>query len=379
LNYRLYIIALCGLLSFVSGEQKFTVGGQIRHRFELQNKAFNKESNRTDFSFLRTRINLNFYPVNNVSAFIQIQDSRLMGQESNTLTDGSADQLDLHQAFSKINIHENLSLKLGRFEVNYGTQRLIGAVGWHNVARSFDGLILNYKIKNTDWDFFNFKEVENLTESEKGDKNVSGVHGSFNLIPKTKLELLLVGDDRRRTFAVYAAGSLKGLGYEFESSLQNGNNGSGKDYQGLLWAANFNYDISGHRISGGIDYVSGDDSLTSAIESFNTLYATNHKYYGFMDYFINIPSSTSEQGLYDMHLKLSLSPIKGLKTMLAWHSFQTADKSKEFGQEIDITLKYKLNSAVLFQSGYSVFNNAQLESIKDRAGTWAYFMTIVNF
>ena len=38
---------------------------------------------------------------------------------------------------------------------------------------------------------------------------------------------------------------------------------------------------------------------------FNTLYATNHKYYGFMDYFIDIPRHTYGLGLIDIHAKAS--------------------------------------------------------------------------
>jgi len=51
--------------------------------------------------------------------------------------DGSADSFDLHQGFVTINNFFNfpVTLKLGRYEVIYGPQRLMGAVGWHNVGR----------------------------------------------------------------------------------------------------------------------------------------------------------------------------------------------------------------------------------------------------
>ena len=52
--------------------------------------------------------------------------------------------LILHQAYFSVNklFDLPLNLKLGRMELSYGPQRLIGAVGWHNVGRSFDGGIL---------------------------------------------------------------------------------------------------------------------------------------------------------------------------------------------------------------------------------------------
>lgn len=377
MKYRNYIIALLAI-TFVLKGQSFNVGGQFRHRFEMAQKGLEKGTERIDFSYLRTRLNLSFNPGENVYTLIQIQDSRIMGQEFSTLNDGSADQLDFHQAYSKIKFNENFSIKLGRFEVNYGPQRLVGAVGWHNVGRSFDGLILNYGNKKTIWEIFNFKEVEKLNPLEKGDKNVSGLHGSFNMIPETKLEVLLIGENRRRTYSGFAKGRFTGIGYEFEAAIQNGNK-KNLEYKGLMLAANLSYDILGLKLSGGVDYVSGDDSTSSAIESFNTLYATNHKYYGFMDYFLNLPVNTFQQGLFDTHLKLSLKAIKGIHTKLAWHSFKTADRSADFGQEIDITLKYKFNTAVLFQGGYSVFINSDLIDTNDQMGTWGYLMTVVNF
>ncbi len=53
----------------------------------------------------------------------------------------------------------------------------------------------------------------------------------------------------------------------------------------------------------GIDYLSGDDGTDDDYNVFNTLYATNHKYYGFMDYFINLPNDTYGKGLMDYTCK----------------------------------------------------------------------------
>ena len=113
--------------------------------------------------------------------------------------------------------------------------------------------------------------------------------------------------------------------------------------------------------------MSGDDgSPDKKFNVFNTLYATNHKYYGFMDYFIDIPKNTYGLGLMDIHGKLSVSPFTKFTAALAFHMFNSAEEftyfttesktSSNFGSEVDLTLIYAYNSAVKFQGGFSIFS-----------------------
>ena len=126
----LILILLVSTLAAESMEPKFS--GQIRYRFEAGDKDFVSATGFNSASLLRSRLNLKFAPTAGVTAVLQVQDSRTFGEELSTLGDGSADNLDLHQAYFVLNPSgvENLSLKVGRFEAVYGPQRLIGAVGW---------------------------------------------------------------------------------------------------------------------------------------------------------------------------------------------------------------------------------------------------------
>ena len=51
-----------------------------------------------------------------------------------------ADSIELHQAIVGVgNLKEfPLALKVGRMEMSYGDERLIGAFGWNNIGRTFD-------------------------------------------------------------------------------------------------------------------------------------------------------------------------------------------------------------------------------------------------
>lgn len=52
------------------------------------------------------------------------------------------------------------------------------------------------------------------------------------------------------------------------------------------------------------DHLSGDDDPSDGtVRVFDTLFATNHKFYGLADYFLNIPVQTVGRGLQDLALK----------------------------------------------------------------------------
>ena len=94
---------------------------------------------------LRTRLRLHAPVTTYASVVIQFQDSRVFGEESNTLTDGSANQMDLHQAYLRLTasvLGLSVTVTAGRQEVVLGSERLVGAVGWSNTGRSFDALRL---------------------------------------------------------------------------------------------------------------------------------------------------------------------------------------------------------------------------------------------
>ena len=122
---KLLKIFLCALILFLSDlslAQNWTFNGQIRHRFEMDNKDFNSETKLNNFNLLRSRLGVTYQNNKNLSAFFQVQDSRAFGEEFSTLSDGSANNLDLHQGYFSIkNVFElPLDIKVGRFEAAYG-------------------------------------------------------------------------------------------------------------------------------------------------------------------------------------------------------------------------------------------------------------------
>ena len=182
--------------SLLIGQDKIKVNGQIRPRLQVDNKDFNSSTGANSFTELRSRLGVNFSVSKTLSGFVQIQDSRLFGSEPSTLSDTK--NLDLHQAYFNITKIFKLpfNLKIGRMELSYGSQRLIGAVGWHNVGRSFDGSVLKLVTKSVDVDFIAARTNESGLTSDTLDSFLFSAYGNLKVIEGYKIEPFIIGQTR---------------------------------------------------------------------------------------------------------------------------------------------------------------------------------------
>lgn len=122
-----------------------TTSGQIRMRYEYRDPtSYASFPRSTDVALLRTRLGLAARVSPGVRVFAQIQDSRTMGSEPSPTADTR--NVDLHQAFADLDSLgcPGLALRVGRFEMSYGDQRVVGVADWGNVGRSFDGARLRW-------------------------------------------------------------------------------------------------------------------------------------------------------------------------------------------------------------------------------------------
>jgi hypothetical protein len=398
------VAALLALAGAVVAESTFDPDIQVRYRFESSARDFDKNTSVYNFNLLRTRIGL-MYTDGDISAYAQVQDSRVMGTETSTLLDGSADAFDLHQGYMKINalFKQSLRLRIGRFEQNYGAQRLIGAVAWSNVGRSFDGVVLTPHWGMGKVDLFYYAEVESLVVGERGDQSVFGAYSDLGFSDEHEIQPFIIWQRanpqeklNRVTAGAYLKGDIAGLQYASDLAYQGGE----------ITPDSVKVDVSAYMVTldlwwefrdtkgkpallAGVDYLSGDDDLTDGTTKvFDTLYATNHKFYGFMDYFLSIPKDTYGRGLVDMHGKVWAS-AKNTKFLLSFHAFQaqqsfeltdttttTPPTSKSFGNEIDFTIGHKYTDQLGFLLGVSTFSPGAI--FKEQKGTdrawWGYIM-----
>jgi len=145
----------------------------------------------------------------------------------------------------------------------------------------------------------------------------------------------------------------------FDGAYEFGNKNATTDIKAFMLTASlgtkFNI-MHGSGIAFWYDYLSGDTAAGDAtVHTFTTPYATNHKFYGNIDKFLNIPA----QGLQDIVVKMWIKPFKKLKVAVHLHQFLSARKGtaaqppKNLGQEIDTHLRYPLAKNTVLGLGYS--------------------------
>ncbi|MBI1955771.1 MAG: alginate export family protein, partial [Acidobacteria bacterium] len=142
-------------------------GAEIRLRPESRSD-FSEKNALNNFILQRIRLNARLRLTDAVTGLAQLQDSRLWGQEISPTSNES--NMDLHQAYLQVDrfLAPHLSLRLGRQELIYGNERLVGAFNWDNVGRSFDAVKLAYAEPQWTTDFF-FSRLNDRRNAGRGD------------------------------------------------------------------------------------------------------------------------------------------------------------------------------------------------------------------
>ncbi len=368
------------------GKAKVWFSGQYLIRSEFfQGKDFRNYDKTTNIGVPkdqlyighRARLAAGALLFNRVKLFLQVQDVRLWGTETNTLGDYSADNFDLHQGWAEIKIVDALKLKAGRMEMIYDNHRLIGNVGWTLQARSFDGFQLKYEPKAFQLHAF-YAMLKGGKIDIDGGNHMTGLWFRLRKFKAFRPSLLFVLDANgatkqvRGTAGTFIQGALSGFKYTAEFYAQFGSVGEGVAKQDIFaWMAAISaaYTINmatkpTFKLWG--EFLSGDsDATDKKIGTFNTLFATNHKFYGFMDFFLNLPAHTKNGGLMDVGGSFKLSPAKKMALILFAHYFQLMsprktiggkDLDSSLGLEFDLIAKYVVFKGHLsLLAGFSTF------------------------
>lgn len=396
--------------------QIVTVNGEVRHRSEYDDKGLLETREAYLFHLLRTRLGVTARPSEHVSAFVQIQDARQFGEEDFFLSagtlDGSADQLDLHQGYLGVDVPgiDGLHARVGRQELAYGNQRVVGAVGWSNVGRTFDGAVLKLDQARVSADLFAMQLT--AIDEMPGSHNLFGLYTSwevnddhavdvFALLDNITLEVAAgpdAGSDAltRFTPGLRAHGSPGAFDYALEAIYQTGNQQTivGNPLTSIsayLLAADVGYKAGSTRFGAGYTRLSGDDNPADGTShTFDTLFATNHKFYGFMDYF---PRLSTPDGLQDVSLSVTSAISRSLRVRLDGRQFLATERSPgvstSFGQEIDLVLSYdgQFGRGSRALDGFKLSAGASMfipgDRLEQTLGTdptwWLYLTSMVSF
>lgn len=394
--------------SVIAQENNFVLSAQYRARAEMRYGYKTLVTDTSEIAFFigqRARIVFDLKK-DNIMFKASIQDARVWGDEELKKDLGG---LQVNELWMQYNFKHNLSVKIGRQELVYDDQRLLGNLDWANLTISHDALLLKYSNKDKKIAFHiggAYNQIkENLfgtTYSLKNYKLLSFAYtkkefkneGNFisGIVVVNGLNSALVNDKKLKTtltigplyqFKNKIALMSLGLYYQFgHTELKKKQSAIMINFASKFTIKKFNFGI-------GIDYISGntDKTNTNVAHNFSTLYATNHKFYGYMDYFIDIPTDTKNRGLINPYIKLGFEPTKKISTSLDYHYFLLANEnnlnfqkvSRNLGSELDFIFDYKPTPILHLQFGYSaLFATKNMEYLKggnaNAFNNWAFLM-----
>ncbi|MCX6180549.1 MAG: alginate export family protein [Bacteroidetes bacterium] len=449
-NKKRLIIFAAGcltLLSTIQVKAQLTAGAQIRNRSELrsgQGAPIALTATPAFFISQRTRLSLG-YTGYRFKLYTAVQDVRVWGQDASTNNRTTTEALNgimLHEAWGEIMLNDtmpdrkiqNVSLKIGRQEISYDDQKLLGGLDWLQQARRHDAIVL--KVANKSW-MFDVGAAYNQNKELASDAGYVGVNAAYpagtNAIGTMyksmqyaylgkkfffgNASLLCFKDD----FSKYTkAGAVTNYGTGVWSRITTGlyldatikrkfnivanfYHQSGTDKDGVEVNANLASVTTtmqfGRKFFAGLgfDYLSGNDGTVAAPTTnnrFDPLYGTPHKFWGYMDYFY-VASGFGKQGLVNMFFKMKYNAKDNLTFFVDVHGFQAANKVSNgaggvrnpyLGTEIDFMVRYNLTKIINFEAGYSaMFQTSTMTSpqVKSIASPmpmahWAYLQVNIK-
>jgi hypothetical protein len=288
-----------------------------------------------------------------------------------------------------------LTVRFGRQELQYGKQRLVSALDWANVRRTWDALKVFWSDQNWNIDAFYAKPVEIRNRSRDvydEDLDFYGIYTTYKGIRDHGIDAYFLAVDNTGTYtnanlttgdvgdlAVYTLGTRffgkTGLGpgmwdYDMEMAGQWGK-AAGDTIQAWMWSADTGYTfdkiVMKPRIGIGIDYASGDDDAYDDIHgTFNQLFPFGHYFLGHLD-------QVGRQNIWAQNVNLTFKPVKNVTTQLAFHSFWLnetedalynaagapvrrsphGDVGRFVGNELDLTIQWNLDVHTSLLFGYS--------------------------
>jgi hypothetical protein len=379
------------------------VQGQVRERSELDNRGI-IDSTTVLVHLLRSRIRVTANPTDWVTVVAEVQDSRFLGSGNPALgrgtTDVTADGLDMLQAWGQIDrpLDLPIKLRLGRQQMAFANDRLVGVSNWSNTGRAFDGLRLMAGSDSMSVDAWAMR-LSAPTAGPTASQNFYGVWGNVKPIAGLGVDLFAMRDDNtspilrgedsslsvleRYTFGSFVNLSIGPLDVAVEGAGQTGSSAASdtvarREIGAFLASGQLSFLLlpdSRTRVIALASVLSGDGSARDdRNETFNTLFGTNHRVYGTIDY---LPELSGNFGVVDFSGQISSAPVKGVRLLLEGHLFQPqrGGGGEKFGTEIDLTTWYRPAPAFELSGGGAIFMPGKL--LETRLGgtdtrSWVY-------
>ena len=413
-------ITIIGILLFVTKAElfaQFTLTGELRPRTEFRNgfkKLREKSADPAFFIEQRSRLYVDFKK-DKIWLNIALQDIRMWGSTDQIYKSDPTLQ-NVYEAWARYAFNERYAFKIGRQAMDYDNARFMGNLDWAQQGRSHDALLFTKVDAERNCQLhlaFAYNQQIDFEPGKLSGNEYLGVKNYKTMLfgwwdkkfDNGGMSVLFHNDGRqvqsdtsmayRQTYGVLGNYNFGEIKLDGELYYQGGKNGADTKVSGLLFTIHGSYTTDITPITLGFEYLSGTSRADDTDKSFNPLYGTNHKFYGFMDYFYvgnNHGQSGRTSGLIDVHLKTKFKLGKKSNLLANLHYFASPAKiyktfntsgetfGSTLGTELDLVYTLVLTKDVKFNLGYShMFATETMEAVKgggDKSAlqNWAWAM-----
>jgi len=400
-----------------------TIGGQARERGEYFRQYLfgNSEPKQSDGYLLsRYRLSADLHLTLYFRMFAEGRSAFALDRDlAGGRTTSYVDEVDLMNGFADVMIplgqQASVTLRGGRQELIFGSQRLVGPGDFTQVPRAFEGGAAIGQIAG--WTITPFWAQPVVVDKYRfnqstSDQELFGVFGTGPLhVVAVNLDLYwldannktatfngTVGREHRHTLGGRVWGKIgaTGLDFEVEGAAQFGTVGRG-DVATSMFTTVLGYTLPVPRLSPRVylefDYASGDDRPGGNVGTFNPLYPNGHSYLGYIDYI-------GRQNLISPNAGVSVSPIRDLTLSLQQYFFwrasdhdaiynksggvlrpATGTTARYVGAETDVLATYNLTHHIQGYAGYSHFSTGEFieKTGKDKDSDFYYLAIQYTF
>lgn len=381
-------------------------GGELRFRhMNEDNRLRPGGPGKSTYDLWRWRNYLDVHYTDRFRLYIELLDASIFNQEL-PITPIDLNRWNIQNAFVDIAFGERdgnpLIFRAGRFELLFGSQRLVSPLNWSNTRRNFEGFQVISKGSTWDFDLFTSRPVNTgagngplsrfNNEADRADasRTFNGAYTTYHgfenqtfdfywLWLREQEERANVKDGSRHTIGARWGGThtifnesgeiQRTYSWDIEGGYQFGHEANKTVKAGFFTA------ILGHtwdqrtwkpKLSAVYYWGSGDRNPNDNEDNtFSVLFPLGHAYWGLID-------NLSGQNLNDYSLQMLVHPTKKMSFLTAMHWFDL-DRNTDFlynvagvpvgkigsgtdvGEEFDMVLTYNFNPNFTVQAGYLWF------------------------
>ena len=413
-------------------ENELTVDAQLMTRGEIRRGGLIagkdvQDADKANFVIDRARLTVGFKR-DALSMKVSMQHTGLWGME------GDGSNFDIYEAWAQLAARNGLFMKIGRQELCYDDERILGSNDWAMAGLSHDVLKVGYEGYGHKAHAFaaynqNKKNQDGGTYYWNGAVPYKSMLGAWyhydvpNFPLGASLLFLNIGMENgtetehhttiQQLYGGYIHFTPKRFSLELSYYRQSGKASleysSGAELPLKAWMGNIksSYDISNMFTAyGGFDYISGDREFVvpeqghigskkpltairhTEITAFTSLYGSTRNFYGMMDFFyVSTYYATFSPGLQNLYAGTIVKPLKGLKFDLSYHYMATATKLPELnmtlGHMIDFSASYQIMPDVSVMAGYSYMSGTETMRRLERSSDsqklrWGWLMLVVS-